>query len=78
VAVEHGHTLVEGVDWRQMGVGIRLRDTTCTPDTWDRLGQIDALGSVLWSLVRDETPLGSKARLELRVDPAGVALDWND
>jgi type VI secretion system protein ImpG len=78
VAVEHGHILICGVAWRQMRVSIRLRDTTCTPDTWDRLGQIDALGSVLWALVRDETPLGSKARLELRVDPAGVSLLWND
>lgn len=76
VAVEYGHVLVDGVAWPQMRVTLRMRDTTCTPDTWDRLGQIDALGSVVWVLVRDETPLGSKARLELRVDPAGVALDW--
>lgn len=78
VAVEHGHVLVDGVAWRQMRVTIRLRDTTCTPDTWDRLGQIDAMGSVLWAIAHHEVPIGSKGRLELLVDPAGVEMAWFD
>ncbi len=69
---------IGGVAWRQMRVMIRLRDTTCTPDTWDRLGQIDAMGSVLWAIVHGEIPIGSKGRLELCVDPAGVEMDWFD
>jgi len=78
VSVEHDHVVEQGVAWRRMRVAIRLRDTTCTPDSWDRLGQIDAMGSVLWTIVRDAVPIGSKGRLELTVDPAGVKLDWFD
>jgi type VI secretion system protein ImpG len=78
VSVEHGQVVHKGVAWRQMRVSIRLRDTTCTPDTWDRLGQIDAMGSVLWAIVRDAVPIGSKGWLELTVEPAGVAMHWSD
>lgn len=57
---------------------VRLRDTTCTPETWDRLGVIDAFGSVLFGLVRDSTPIGSRTRLQLVVDPAGIPLEWEN
>lgn len=77
VAVGHGFKLVDGVGWRTMRVQIRLRDTTCTPETWDRLGLIDAFGSVLWGIVQDEIPIGSKGELEVLVDPAGVRMSWD-
>lgn len=76
VVTENGHVLVDGIAWREMRVTIRLRDTTCTPDTWDRLGVIDAFGSVLLGIVRDATPIGSLTRLRIVVDPAGVSLEW--
>lgn len=76
VLTENGHVLVDGMAWREMRVTIRLRDTTCTPDTWDRLGVIDAFGSVLLGIVRDATPIGSLTRLRLLVDPAGVSMEW--
>lgn len=78
VAVENGHVLVQGIAWRSMTAEIRLRDTTCTPDTWDRLGAIDALGSALFKIVKDETPIGSRTRMRIVVEPAGVELEWEE
>lgn len=76
VQTENGHILDNGVAWREMRVSIRLRDTTCTPDTWDRLGVIDAFGSVLLGIARDATPIGSRTKLQLVVEPAGSVLEW--
>lgn len=78
VQIENDHILVNGVAWRRMTAIVRLRDTTCTPDTWDRLGVIDGYGSVLFGLVQDSTPIGSRTRLQLAVDPAGIALEWEN
>jgi type VI secretion system protein ImpG len=78
VSVEHGHALVEGVAWRTMTATIRMRDTTCTPDTWDRLGVIDAFGSALFKIVQDETSIGSRTRMRIVVEPAGVELEWKE
>lgn len=77
VSTENDHVFDKGVAWRRMHTTIRLRDTTCTPDTWDRLGILDAFGSVLLGIVRDATPLGSLTKLTLVVDPAGVVLEWS-
>jgi hypothetical protein len=55
-----------------------LRDTTCTPETWDRLGVIDAFGSTLFGLALAETPIGFRTRQRLVVDPAGVELEWEN
>lgn len=77
VRTESGHVLEQGVAWREMRTTIRLRDTTATPDTWERLGVIDAFGSVLLEIVRDATPIGSRTRLTLQVEPAGVAMEWS-
>jgi type VI secretion system protein ImpG len=77
VEVEHGTTLVNGIGWRLMRVQIGLRDTTCTPESWDRIGLLDAFGSILWGIVREEIPLGSKGELEMIVDPAGVRMKWS-
>jgi len=76
VAAEHDHVLDRGVAWRRMHVKIRLRDTTCTPDTWDRLGVIDAFGSVLLKIAEDATPIGARTKLTVLVEPSGVMLDW--
>lgn len=78
VRIENDHVLVDGVAWRRMTAIVRLRDTTCTPDTWDRLGAIDAFGSVLFGLVQDSTPIGSRTRMRLAVDPAGIVLEWEN
>lgn len=78
VRTENDHVLDKGVAWRRMTVVVRLRDRTCTPDTWERLGAIDAFGSVLFGLVQEATPIGSRTRMQLVVDPAGVRLDWEN
>jgi type VI secretion system protein ImpG len=78
VSMEHGHVLAKGVAWRTMTVAIRMRDTTCTPDTWDRLGVIDAFGSALFKIVREETPIGSRTRMRIVVEPAGIELEWEE
>lgn len=78
VRIRNDHVLRGGVAWRRMTAIVRLRDTTCTPDTWDRLGVIDAFGSVLFGLVQDSTPIGSRTRLQLVVDPAGIPLEWEN
>lgn len=76
IRTDNRHTFDKGVAWRELHVTIRLRDTTCTPDTWDRLGVIDAFGSALSGIVRDATPIGSRTRLTILVEPSGVSLDW--
>lgn len=76
VRTESGHVLEKGVAWREMRTTIRLRDTTATPDTWERLGVIDAFGRVLLEIVRDATPIGSRTRLTLQIEPSGVVLEW--
>lgn len=76
VAVKNDHVLDKGVAWRRLHATVRLRDTTCTPDTWDRLGVIDAFGSVLLAIARDATPIGARTKLTVVVEPAGVTLEW--
>lgn len=78
VRIGNDHVLREGVAWRRMTAIVRLRDTTSTPETWDRLGVIDTFGSVLFGLVQDSTPIGSRTRLQLAVDPAGIVLEWEN
>ena len=78
VSVRTGHSLYNGVAWRRMEVEIRLRDTTCTPDTWDRLGVLQAFGRVLEGFVRDQTEIGSRYLFCLKVDPAGVVMEFGD
>ncbi|MEN9307856.1 MAG: hypothetical protein RL173_1788 [Fibrobacterota bacterium] len=76
VQTTNDHILDMGVAWRRMHTTVRLRDTTCTPETWERLGVIDAFGSVLLGIVRDATPIGSTTALTVVVEPAGVVLEW--
>lgn len=76
VTVRNGHVLDNGVAWRRMEVEIRLRDATCTPETWDRIGILDAFGSVLFAFVEDATEIGSRSRLKVLVEPSGIALDY--
>jgi len=76
VKVDDGHVLESGVAWRSMEVEIRLRDATCAPETWDRIGILDAFGSILFDFVRDATEIGSRSRLRVLVEPAGIALDY--
>jgi type VI protein secretion system component VasA len=78
VAVDNTYTQIKGVYWRLMDVEMHLRDTTCTNDTWDRLGQLEAFASVLWCFVKDETPIGSRGRLRLHVEPAGATFEYGD
>ena len=78
VSVRSGHSLYNGVAWRRMEVEIRLRDTTCTPDTWDRLGALQAFGQVLDGFVRDQTEIGFRYSFRLKIDPAGVVMEFGD
>ncbi len=78
VSVQTGHSLYNGVAWRQMEVEIRIRDTTCTPDTWDRFGVLQAFGQVLDGFVRDQTEIGSRYSFRLKIDPAGVVMEFGD
>lgn len=78
VSVRSGHSLYNGVAWRRMEVEIRLRDTTCTPDTWDRLGALQAFGFVLEGFVREQTEIGSRYSFRLKIDPAGVVMEFGD
>jgi hypothetical protein len=70
MALAQGH----GLGW--MEVEIVLRDTSCTPETWDRIGILDAFGAILFSFVTDATDIGSRSRLRVLVEPAGIALDY--
>jgi type VI protein secretion system component VasA len=76
VKVDSGFVMDSGVAWRRMDVEIRLRDATCTPETWDRIGILDAFGSILHAFVQDATEIGSRSRLRVLVEPAGIALDY--
>jgi hypothetical protein len=76
VTVQQGHVLDKGIAWRRMEVEIVLRDPTCTPETWDRIGILDAFGSVLFAFVRDATEIGSRSGLRVRVEPAGIDLEY--
>jgi len=74
VSVDTGYSFQGGVHHPEQRVRIRLRDTTCTPDTWERLGVLDAFASILGELVEEETPIGSRALTTVVVEPAGVEL----
>lgn len=74
VSVETGYGLQGGVHRPEQRVRIRLRDTTCTPETWERLGVLDAYASLLGELVEEETPIGSRSLTTVVVEPAGVEL----
>jgi len=78
ITTKDDYVFDRGVAWPRLSATILLRDTTCTPETWDRLGLLDAFGSVLWGLVRDAVPIGSKGALDLVVEPAGIVLSWKD
>lgn len=75
VVVETGDPIHGGVSRPRVRVRIRLRDTTCTPDTWDRLGILDAFAGILGKLSKEETPIGSGISTTVVVDPAGVELE---
>jgi len=74
VSVETGLSNRQGIHRPEMRVRIRLRDTTCTPDTWDRLGVLDAFAGILGLLAEEETPIGSGFSTTVVVEPAGVEL----
>jgi type VI secretion system protein ImpG len=76
VKIDTGFVMEAGIAWRSMDVEIRLRDATCTPDTWDRIGILDAFGSILHAFVQDATEIGSRSRLRMLVEPAGITLDY--
>ena len=47
-------------------------------DTWDRLGVLQAFGQVLDGFVRDQTEIGSRYSFRLKIDPAGVVMEFGD
>jgi type VI secretion system protein ImpG len=78
VSLENDHVISNGVGWRRFVATIRLRDTTCAPETWDRLGILDAFGEGLYRFVMNETPIGARSKLRLVVEPAGSILEWEN
>jgi type VI secretion system protein ImpG len=74
VSIETGYSVQGGVHRPEQVVRIRLRDTTCTPDTWDRIGVLDAFASILGEFAEEETPIGSRSLTMVVVEPAGVEL----
>lgn len=73
---EH-HTYL-GVSRPDLHVTFRLRDTTCAPDTWDRLGLLDVFASILHRIARDQTPIGSRCHTTVVVEPSGATLEHID
>jgi hypothetical protein len=74
ISVKTGYRFMDGVHRPEQVVRFRLRDTTCTPDTWDRLGVLDAFASILGELAEEETPIGFRSLTTVVVEPAGVDL----
>lgn len=75
VDVDFGHRRIQGSMRPEHHVRIHLRDTTCTHDTWDRLGIMETFAKVLASLAAEETPLGARTRLTLVIEPCGIVLE---
>lgn len=76
VSSRAGFELVLGVAFPLQTIRLRMRDTTCAIDTWERLGLIDAFGKALFGLFDGQAPLGYRFRLELEVEPCGVVLEF--
>lgn len=76
VSSETGHEFVGGVAFPLQTIHLRMRDTTCAVDTWERLGAIDAFGAALAELFSGQVPLGYRCRLDLVVEPCGVVLEF--
>lgn len=68
--VENGITLPE------MLVSVGLKDELCTAISWERLGQLDAFGELLWQLFSEEAPLGNAVHLRLELEPSEVVLEY--
>ena len=68
--VENGITLPE------MLVSVGLKDELCTVISWERLGQLDAFGELLWQLFSEEAPLGNAVHLRLELEPSEVVLEY--
>jgi|GEM_PF-741346 len=75
---ESEYVYMSGCYWRLFSVKIRLNDQSCTPQTHERLGLIDAFGGILYKLVMEQAPIGSRSRLDLEVQPCGVVLSYAD
>lgn len=71
-----GRCLEKDVAWRTLEVEFRLRDATCTPESWDRIGILDAFGEVLFRFAQDATEIGARCRMRMLVEPAGIVLDY--
>jgi len=76
VEARTGHVRVGGVAFPLETIHLRLRDTTCAPDTWERLGLVDAFGVALAELFAERVPLGFRSRLLLEVEPCGIVLEF--
>lgn len=76
VSSQAGFEMVLGVAFPLQTIRLRLRDTTCATDTWERLGLIDAFGKVIQALFDGQVPLGYRSKLVLEVEPCGVVLEY--
>ncbi|HXP90890.1 MAG TPA: type VI secretion system baseplate subunit TssF [Fibrobacteria bacterium] len=70
-----GHVLVDGIPNPVWEIRILWEDSEVKPDSWERLGRLDAFAQLLLGLFRSRTPAGVESRVSFRVEPAGIRLE---
>ncbi len=76
VSCRPNYRVKEGVTLPEMLVSVGLKDELCTAVSWERLGQLDAFGELLWLLFSEEAPLGSAVRLQIELEPGEIVLEY--
>lgn len=69
------HRLVAGVFFPQLRVKVVVRDEQASATSWERLGQLDAFGQMLHTMLFQEAPLGTRLGLSMEILPAGLVLE---
>lgn len=76
VLVRDDRTLIHGVGWPLHRVTVVVKDATCTPDTWDRIGIWRAFAKNLRALYLAQTPIGQMLAFSLTIEPSGIQLEF--
>lgn len=76
VSCRSNYRIEKGITLPEMLVSINLKDELCTAVSWERLGQLEAFGELLWLMFSEEVPLGSAVRLRLELEPAETVLEY--
>ncbi len=69
------YRLLDGVHWPVCRVTVRLVDETVAPDSWERIGLLDAFAKQLGNLFAEEVPPGARLSFRLAIDPVGIELE---